>query len=113
MIISQPKTSFLGVVFDGDHDFEGPRAPKAHLGTVNTNLTHHLSRPRITTLAVLLQSCPTLAQVPPGGGLLLLGFALFKSPRSTPPLLERSVGLLKKSNAPRTLTVEVLPRQAV
>ena len=29
VIISQPKTSFLGVVFDVDHDFEGPRAPKA------------------------------------------------------------------------------------
>ena len=35
MIISQPKTPFLGVVFDGDHDFEGPRFPKAHLDTVN------------------------------------------------------------------------------
>ena len=34
VIISQPKTSFLGVVFDVDHDFEGPRAPKAHLDTV-------------------------------------------------------------------------------
>ena len=34
VIISQPKTSFLGVVFDGDHGFEGPRAPKAHLDTV-------------------------------------------------------------------------------
>ena len=26
----------LGVVFDVDHDFEGPRAPKAHLDTVLT-----------------------------------------------------------------------------
>ena len=34
MIIIKPKTSFLGVVFDMDHDFEGPRAPKAHLDTV-------------------------------------------------------------------------------
>ena len=34
VIISQPKTSFLVVVFDGDHDFEDPRAPKAHLDTV-------------------------------------------------------------------------------
>ena len=34
MIISQQKTSFLGVVFDVDHDCEGPRAPKAHLDTV-------------------------------------------------------------------------------
>ena len=46
VIISQPKTSFLGVVFDVDHDFEGPRAPKAHLDTVNTNLSHHLVTPR-------------------------------------------------------------------
>ena len=46
MIISQPKTSFLGVVFDGDHDFEGPRAPKARLDTVNANLSHHLGTPR-------------------------------------------------------------------
>ena len=36
MIISQPKTSFLGVIFDVDHDFEGRRAPKAHLDTVMT-----------------------------------------------------------------------------
>ena len=36
MIISQPKTSFLGVVFDVDHDSEGPRASKAHLDTVLT-----------------------------------------------------------------------------
>ena len=35
VIISQPKTSFLGVGLDGDHDFEGPRSPKAHLDTVN------------------------------------------------------------------------------
>ena len=33
------------MVFDVDHDFEGPRAPKAHLDTVNTNLSHHLGRP--------------------------------------------------------------------
>ena len=45
VIISQPKTSFLGVVFDVDHDFEGPRAPKAHLDTVNRNLSHHLGHP--------------------------------------------------------------------
>ena len=24
----------MGVIFDVDHDFEGPRAPKAHLDTV-------------------------------------------------------------------------------
>ena len=34
VINSQPKIPFLGVVFDVDHDFEGPRAPKAHLDTV-------------------------------------------------------------------------------
>ena len=45
VIIIQPKTSFLGIVFDVDHDFEGPRAPKAHLDTVNRNLSHHLGRP--------------------------------------------------------------------
>jgi hypothetical protein len=26
----------MGVIFDEDHDFEGPRAPKAHLDTVLT-----------------------------------------------------------------------------
>ena len=45
VIISQPKIPFLGVVFDVDHDFEGPRAPRAHLDTVNRNLSHHLGRP--------------------------------------------------------------------
>ena len=33
------------MVFDGDHDFEGPRAPKAHLDTVKRNLSHHLGKP--------------------------------------------------------------------
>ena len=47
MIISQPKTSFLESVFDVDHDFEGPRAPKAHLDTVNRNLLDHLVTPFI------------------------------------------------------------------
>ena len=45
ILISRKTTSFLGVVFDVDHDFEGPRASKAHLDTVNTNLSHHLRRP--------------------------------------------------------------------
>ena len=45
VIISQPKTWSLGVVFDVDHDFEGPTAPKAHLDTVNGNESHHLGRP--------------------------------------------------------------------
>ena len=34
VIISQLKKMFLGVVFDVDHDFEGPRAPKAYPDTV-------------------------------------------------------------------------------
>ena len=34
VIIIQPKTSFWGVGFDGDHDVEGPGAPKAHLDAV-------------------------------------------------------------------------------
>ena len=58
MIISQPKTSFLGVVFNVDRDFEGPRAPKAHLDTVNTNLSHQPRQTRmvgfISNLAPLL-----------------------------------------------------------
>ena len=48
MINSQPKIPFLGVVFDVDHDFEGPKAPKAHVDTVNRNLLDHLRRPRTT-----------------------------------------------------------------
>ena len=35
VIISEPKRP-LGVIFDEDHDFKGPRAPKAHLDTVLT-----------------------------------------------------------------------------
>ena len=46
VIISQPILRFLGVVFDVDHDSEGPRAPKAHLDTVMTTLSSHLGRPR-------------------------------------------------------------------
>ena len=49
MIISQPIFRFLGVIFDRDHDFEGPRSPKAHLDTVLRNLSSHLRRPRIWT----------------------------------------------------------------
>ena len=33
-MISQPIFRFLVAVFDVDHDFEGPRGPKAHLDTV-------------------------------------------------------------------------------
>ena len=53
VIISQPKTSFLGVVFDVDHDFEGHRAPKAHPDTVLTNLSHHLGTPFMYACASL------------------------------------------------------------
>ena len=35
VIISESKRP-LGVIFDEDHDFKGPRAPKAHLDTVLT-----------------------------------------------------------------------------
>ena len=36
-MLSQPFFfRFLGVSFDEDHDFEGPRSPKAHLDTVLT-----------------------------------------------------------------------------
>ena len=45
VIFIQPEIPFLGVIFDEDHDFEGPRAPRAHLDTVLTkNLSHHLRR---------------------------------------------------------------------
>ena len=37
---------FLGVIFDVDHDFEGPRSPNAHLDTVLRNLSRHLGTPR-------------------------------------------------------------------
>ena len=34
---------FLGVIFDGDHDSEVPRSPRAHLDTVLRNLSSHLT----------------------------------------------------------------------
>ena len=34
VINNQPIFRFLGVIFDGDHDFEGHRSPIAHLDTV-------------------------------------------------------------------------------
>ena len=46
MIVSQPIFRFLGVIFDGDHDFEGLRSPRAHLDTVLRNLSRHLGTPR-------------------------------------------------------------------
>ena len=47
VIISQPIFRFLGVIFDGDHDFERLRSPRAlHLGTVLRNLLRHLGTPR-------------------------------------------------------------------
>ena len=36
---------FLGVIFDGDHDFEDLRSPRAHLDTVLRKLSRHLRRP--------------------------------------------------------------------
>ena len=62
VIISQPKNSFMGVIFDVDHDFEGPRSPRAHLGTVLRNLSSHLRRPFRLQLAVmqLVKVCTTL-----------------------------------------------------
>ena len=45
MIISQPKTSFLWVVFDVDHNFEGPRAPKAHLDTAKETVVSEKTPP--------------------------------------------------------------------
>ena len=50
MIIIQPKKPFMGVIFDEDHDFEGPRAPKAHPDTVLTNLSRRPGRPFIYAL---------------------------------------------------------------
>ena len=46
VIISQPIFRFLGVIFDEDHDFEGPRSPIAHLDTVLRNLLSHPRLPR-------------------------------------------------------------------
>ena len=46
VIISQPIFRFLGVIFDGDHDFEGLRSPRAHLDTVLRNLLSHSRPPR-------------------------------------------------------------------
>ena len=34
-----------GVIFDGGHDVEGHRSPKAHLDAVLRNLSHHLGHP--------------------------------------------------------------------
>ena len=36
----------MGVIFDGDHDVEGPRSPIAHLDTVLRNLLSHPRPPR-------------------------------------------------------------------
>ena len=35
-----------GVIFDGDHDFKGPRAPKITLIPYWPNLSSHLGNPR-------------------------------------------------------------------
>ena len=65
VIIIQTKTSFLGVVFDVDHDSEGPRAQKAHPDAVSTNLSRRLGRPftgytSTTTLETSTSTLPTL-----------------------------------------------------
>ena len=52
VIISQPIFRFLGVIFDGDHDFEGLRSPRAHLDTVLRNLSRHLGHPRTPVAAL-------------------------------------------------------------
>ena len=46
-VSDRAKKSFLGVIFDGDYDFEGPRSPKAHRDTVLRNQSSHLRRPFI------------------------------------------------------------------
>ena len=46
VIISQPIFRFLGVIFDGDHDFEGLRSPIALLDTLLRNLLSHPRPPR-------------------------------------------------------------------
>ena len=46
VIISQPIFRLLGVIFDGDHDFEGLRSPTAHLDIVLRNLLSHPRPPR-------------------------------------------------------------------
>ena len=56
VIISQPIFRFLGVIFDGDHDFEGPRSPSAHLDTVLRNLSSLLGRPFTLPLYVVQKS---------------------------------------------------------
>ena len=60
MIISQTKTSFQGVVFDVDHDSEGPRAPKAHPDAVLTNLSRRLGRPFIRKSSLVPRSVITI-----------------------------------------------------
>ena len=45
---------YVGVIFDGDHDFEGLRSPKAHLDTVLRNLLNHLGRPFTLYVSILV-----------------------------------------------------------
>eukprot|EP00964_Phaeocystis_antarctica_P135060 scaffold99409_cov66-Phaeocystis_antarctica.AAC.3 len=47
VITIQPIFRFLVVIFDGDHDFEGLRSPRAHLDTVLRNRLSHPRHPRI------------------------------------------------------------------
>ena len=64
MIIIQPIFRFLGVILDGDHDFEGLRSPRAHLETVLRNLSRHLGTPRTVRYKARRgqHSCPSYAQ---------------------------------------------------
>ena len=63
-MISQPKTPFLGVVFDGDHDFEGPRSPKAHFDTVNASGNLQLDGEVVCQSVSLAGDPPRLSESP-------------------------------------------------
>ena len=58
VIISQPIFHFLGVIFDGDHDFEDLRSPRAHLDTVLRKLSRHLRRPFIQRTTLYYKAGP-------------------------------------------------------
>ena len=87
VILSQPFFRFLGVSFDEveDHDFEGPRSPKAHLDTVLTKPVTPPGHPlyisdlstrskdqdkrRLHPCTGLPSLCPTVVSVPDLPGL--------------------------------------------
>ena len=71
-IIRKPIFRFLGVIFDGDHDFEGPRSPKAHLDTVLTKpvtppghplYARETARPRRTTAVHARRASESLSKI--------------------------------------------------